>query len=335
MALELLSLHEQGWDEAIGVYNGEPYSENAYLQAMSSLEGGLPVVAKGSGDGWEATYVFLLFAVGNQWTMVRTSEYGGPIIRCNGRFSDPERATLEFRAQLDEHFLAEGVIEEVTMLSPWLPHGDVIARTWGCESEKRICLVSLAELEQKWKTLSKGRRSDINRARRESMIEIQPYCEADVGRFSAHYDEAMDRLDARDRWRFDKSYFSCIADRLEDRLVLVTAEGSDGGAGALFLRSEHHAAYFLAARWGDQIGTPSLVLWEGLQHLREQGVEEVLLGGGATSREDDSLLNFKSSFATTQSWLALGGRIYRPEQVDIAVAGGFLRTPPKSTRVVI
>jgi hypothetical protein len=141
----------------------------------------------------------------------------------------------------------------------------------------------------------------------------------------------MDRLEAGPRWRFGREYFEGLSQRAGELFMLVEVEGRDGGATALFLVVDDRAAYYLAARWGSERGASPFALWRGLEQLREAGVEEVLLGGGVSSRPDDPLLNFKTRFASCSVPLQLGGRIYDGTALHEALDRGQVRQPPRSS----
>lgn len=323
-----IEIQDPEWDLVAGDLPPEPYCDRTYLAAVAAADGTRPLLIQAQGSDWSAVYVIVLCPLSNGTLMARTPEYGGPYIRSHGPVG---KAAAELRRQLDEHIPSLGAIEEVVLLSPWLPDRRAIAEAWSCKPEKEICLVRLRELPKLWEAMQRRRRRYIRHIRRQVPTSVSDFTLDGAARFSVRYTAAMDRLDASPRWRFGPEYFDSLATRAGGHFMLVEVEGEAGGAAGLFLVVGTRAAHYLAARWGAEAGASNFALWHGLERLRDAGVDEVLLGGGLTSRPNDSLLGYKVNFGSYTTWLHLGGRIYSATSLREAIDNGQVRPPPKSS----
>lgn len=158
--------------------------------------------------------------------------------------------------------------------------------------------------------LRKGRRSDLNLARR--MLRItwanvtqanvtqttgeDPNAVSSLDRFLALYEQTMEDHRAEDFYKFPPSYFSRLAS-LGHHLGIAFAWLDDQLAGAsIFLSGRDYAHYHLAA--GNELGmkykAATLLIVEGAKWARARGCKLLHLGGGLGP--GDSLEDFKSSF---------------------------------------
>jgi hypothetical protein len=318
------------WDD-FGQEEADPYCGREYLAAVSAASGSRAILVVVEGPEWRAQYPLLLQPLPRDRWLARTPEYGGPSIfltRADAAPALAREAALICRQAVDEALAGQGVISEVFLLSPWLPHRQVVAAAWSAGEGKPVCLVHGVDQPERWSRLRKGRRSDITRARRELDLSWGVFDAPAALRFAYHYQPAMDAFGAAERWRFDDAWFQTLAEQADGRLLAATADGTYGGATALFLTGHARAAYFLATRWGEAPGAASLALWTGIAELVQAGVTGVTLGGGASDDDNDPVLSFKRSFADEEVPLLLGARVFDTIAHDEAVAVGQARPLP-------
>ncbi|HEY6396036.1 MAG TPA: hypothetical protein VIX82_01150 [Solirubrobacteraceae bacterium] len=321
----LIDAGTSAWDQAIAGFDLDPYCDPEMMAAGGQARGWRPVLLDLRGRGWRAVHaLFLIGLEGGQW-LARTPEYGGPWLDSE---ADVTSVCATVRSVTDRALVDKGVVSQVLVLSPWVPHRDEVAATWGCRPTRTICLAALDQLEVTYTSLNKGRRADIARARRDMRVEWRPFGVADVTETSRRYGDAMDRLAAAPRWRLDHVYFEALAQHLPGKVFLACAHGRDGGAFGLFLVRGRYAAYVLAGRHGAGAGGSSAVLWEAQRQLAASGVLELLLGGGNTDDPDDPLLRFKRSLANRMLALHVGGICYDEAGHARAVAAGVARPLP-------
>ena len=148
--------------------------------------------------------------------------------------------------------------------------------------------------------MQKGRRSDLNLARRTLRVTCttgeDPEVESSLERFAALYQQAMEACRADDFYRFPPSYFSRMAS-LGSHVAIVSAWLDDQlAAASIFLAGRDYAHYHLAC--SNEIGmkhrAATLLVVEGARWARARGCKLLHLGGGLSP--GDSLELFKRSF---------------------------------------
>jgi dTDP-4-amino-4,6-dideoxygalactose transaminase len=344
-ATRVLDVDDDRWDDEIGGVTGggriavDPTCGRGVLRAAATARGGRPVLLAVESDGWRGAYPLLLNDVGDGVLLARTPEYGGPLVTAR----DVRSAVPEVRAALDAALRDLGVASEVALLGPWLAHRDAVATAWSARPEKTICISSLEELDARRASLSSNMRRDITQARRALTERWSSLDTSNAARFAHRYAEHMDRLGAAERWRLDDAYFAALADDpdVDAWLGEATDCGDDGdrdgddagdrasGAAVLVVVSGSVASYVYGTRWGRSGPATTLALWRAHEELAARGVRELLLGGGVTTADDDSLLRFKRRFAPREEQLLLGARVFDRDAHERAVARGLARPLPE------
>ena len=331
-AAGVVEVDDDRWDAEVSAVTGDgnvavdPTCGRGMLRATASSRGGRPVLLVVQGDGWRAAYPLLLTDADEGVVLARTPEYGGPIIAAE----DPDAVVDTVRSAIDAALRELGVASEVALLGPWLPHRQAVTEAWSARPEKVICVSELADIDARRGALSRNMRRDLAQARRVLTECWSPLDRSNATRFARRYAEHMDRLGAADRWRLDEAYFRALA---EDRAVdawLGEAVGDDGadGAAVLVVVSGPVASYVYGTRWGRAGAATTLAIWRAHEELAARGVRELLLGGGVTTADDDSLLRFKRRFAPREEQLLIAARAFDRRAHDRAVARSTARPLP-------
>jgi hypothetical protein len=152
-----------------------------------------------------------------------------------------------------------------------------------------------AGLDQKWRNALRG-------AER-SKLKVQ------VTRAGRALDWLLERHDAFRRHRGFRAPspalirgFAAASARKSDVTIVTAALGSDRVAGALFLTHGNTATYYVgwSGPQGRDVDAQTLLLWRGIETLKEDGVEALDLGGIDTRRAP-GVARFK---------LGLGGEVF-------------------------
>jgi hypothetical protein len=150
------------------------------------------------------------------------------------------------------------------------------------------------------KGLRRDRRADLHRARRTLRVTWKGGQDGDVEEsldlFQQIYSELLDGVDAKEFYRFPRSYFSNLAG-LGQHLGIAFAWLADELVGVnLFLAGGKYAHGHLAGTndVGREHGASASLIVEGSQWARQRGCELLHLGGGLSP--GDSLEAFKRSF---------------------------------------
>jgi hypothetical protein len=317
---------DDGWDDDVRGVPLDPTCTRPFLAASAVARAVRPVLVSVTTEAWSARYPLVLADVGGGRWLARTPEYGGPVIMPTA--TPATVVAAELRRTLDDLLRELGVVSEVMLLGPWLAHRHEIASAWACRPDKTICLVPLRDLDARRSRLSPNMRRDIAQTRRRAQERWMPFDPTVASEFAARYAEHMDRLAAEARWRLDAPYFGALADGTADAWL---AEASDerGGASCLVVISGARASYVYGTRWGRGGSTTTLALWRAQEELSARAVDELLLGGGVTCADDDSLLAFKRRFAPREDRLWIGARAFDVDAHDAVVARGDARPLPE------
>ncbi len=307
----------------------DPHCLRQFAAAQAG-EAGTPVLVHAAGEDWSTLEVLLLTDIGGGHRTARAPLYGGPwfsLLQSNDAIAVATAAQQEGDAALR----GLGVVSAVTVLSPWLPHGEAVCNAWRAQATRSVCLASLDDPEAGWATLEASRRAEVRHAGREGTVGWRPFDHEGAARFAAVYASAMERVGASARWRLGHGYFARLAAEAGKFLHMATLETPTGGAAALFLHDASRASYLYAARWGRAPAAASAVLWSARVELGRMGIEELLLGGGLSDSPDDSLLRFKRAFADRVAPLSVAARVFDRDVHDEAVASGHARPLPDFT----
>jgi hypothetical protein len=155
-------------------------------------------------------------------------------------------------------------------------------------------------------TLNKGRRSDLNFARRHLRLTWTSdgrKRDEDLRAFYDLYEQRMTELEAGEYYHFDFEYYQSLAAGLDKRLDIAIAWLEDEAVGAaMFMTDRILSHYHLSAsnQHGRTHKATTMILNSAAEHARDKGCQRLHLGGGA--RGEDKLFAFKESF---------GGYAYR------------------------
>lgn len=319
----------QSWDDRLpaGV---DPSMSWLAVAAAESRGGVEPVLIEISDGGQLVAVHALLILSSRSCRLARTPTHAGPWTFAANADHGAIRDAID--SAVDEL----GVASHVVQFSPFCPSLGELRTVWRAHPMIQVAVAELGSEEEAFRTLPKGRRSDIARSRRSQDFTFEKLRDDSAKVFADLYRSSMDRNDALESWNRPDTYFRVLAAESTEvhGAWLGRASDDEGGAAALFLVGPRHATYAYAVRWGRPNGSPSRVLWEARCALADRGVEALLLGGGTTTAEDDPLLRFKRSLGTTTTDHLISGRVYDRAAHGAAVAAGFARDlPPGSIDV--
>lgn len=131
--------------------------------------------------------------------------------------------------------------------------------------------------------------------------------------FPQLYRETMKDLHAEEFYIFSNQYFDEIKQLPKVQLALCKLDG-EPVAGAIFLVDDYEMEYHLSAAntLGKKISATNLILHEAALLGKQLGCKILHLGGGTNSKEDNSLLFFKSGFSKQRGDFHIGHYIHQP-----------------------
>jgi hypothetical protein len=205
------------------------------------------------------------------------------------------------------------VIAAVVRLHPVLQQENWFGGDLGANAELLLLGPTIGINLNRWNdatasiaTLSKGRRSDLNFARRHLRLTWTlegRTLQDDLQIFHQLYERRMTELEAREFYHFGVRYYQSLAEGLGQRLDVAIAWFNDRAVGAaLFMTDRTMSHYHLSASddEGRAYKATTMIINGAAERARLLGCQRLHLGGGA--RGEDKLFAFKQSF---------GGDVYR------------------------
>lgn len=118
--------------------------------------------------------------------------------------------------------------------------------------------------------------------------------------FYEMYLETMDRVKAKDHWKFSFNWFQAFNRLVKPQLLLAEFEGKIE-SGCLIVYSQQYpvAYYHFAGTFAKfpQLGVNHMLVLAACDFVKSLGIQYLYLGGGATDRAEDGLFLFKSGFS--------------------------------------
>lgn len=225
--------------------------------------------------------------------------------------------------QLRDWCATNGVVSALLRLHPLVGGLGDLSETDGVEIREHgpSAAIDLAKVEGGLLTgMSKGRKADLNVARRELELSWETG-EAALERFRAVYDQTMTRIGARDFYLFPPEYYRALSDGLGDRLGAALAFlDEEVVGGSLFMADRRFAHYHLSgtADAGRELKAGTLLVHAGAVWAAERGCELLHLGGGTAGA--DSLYAFKRSFGGREFTYSFATLVAEPDRNDSLVA---------------
>ncbi|WP_262352077.1 GNAT family N-acetyltransferase [Bacteroides bouchesdurhonensis] len=132
------------------------------------------------------------------------------------------------------------------------------------------------------------------------------------------YNSTMDRLSADDFYYFDGKYYEEFIKKLPNSFLGVVKLGDKVLSAAIFMYSAPYAHYHLSGSNKEYLflSPNNYMLYEAAKELKRRGALYFHLGGGSTSKPDDSLFNFKSRFSKSTCQFATGKMIFNKPVYD-------------------
>jgi len=249
--------------------------------------------------------------------------YGGPVFRCG---SSAERLALyrDFDQQLIRYCEKKMIASEFTSLHPFLRNHEVILASGLIEvtrSKELVYLDLTLSEEELWAGLNRGHRSSINKARKNGVTIDKVICSpGNIRVFNRLYIQTMERNNATERWFFPDGYFqNCFEQLGVGRISLFFASVNNEIAAAYLLMHDFTNAYYHFGGSDERfydLRPNNLLMYEIALWLKQQGYLRYHLGGGVSSKVDDSLLRFKSGFSNKKAVLYTYGRIHHRQTYD-------------------
>ena len=254
--------------------------------------------------------------------------YSGPIWTLDWPEGMHESAWRSVSGVLSEM----GVVTLLLRLHPTLPVPPVLPHGAVTRHEGDVVVMPLdVDEDAYWGTMRRGHRKNLRRALREELVAQVELTPATISEFCSVYDATMDRLGARDDYRFGLDAFTQIvrSPELSARLITVR-DGTSLLAAGIFLAHGPCGHYYLSGS-ASQIAYGSrptrLMIHHARGLLASEGCSVLNLGGGLGAQRD-ALFAFKSEFSgITRPYYTVRCVLDGPRYGTLCHAAG-MKVPP-------
>lgn len=290
-----------GFDPRLGLYSdGGSFVIQPFVQRPL---GGLPFL-EGAPDAKD------------YWDIANAYGFGGPV----SNIEDPEQGR-QLYARFDEAFSAwcgaRNIASEFAVLNPFMADHQrgLIGDRFMLSHEKDVVFIDLSAGESGILSgINRGHRSSISKARRAGLrVEKVEPTTRNIALFDDLYRATMKRQQAAARWFVPERHFARHVEHLgPDRASLFFTYVGDAVECAYLVIGDFETAYYHFA--GTRLDFPelraaNLTMLETALWAERSGYRRYHLGGGVSSRADDSLLRFKAGFSRQRAPLCTYFRI--------------------------
>jgi hypothetical protein len=228
-----------------------------------------------------------------------TSVYGYPGPICSSGVRNDTAFIHRFNLALQGTFKELKLVSLFSRLHPLLENVALVTMGAVAGLGETVCIdLSLSPATQ-MACYRKSHRYEVRKARRQGMQVYQDQDWTHFDDFFQLYTVTMRKVDADERYYFDRRYFLRLREALGERLQLFVAQ-QDGivCSAALFIHTGDIIQYHLAGSDPDyaKLAPSKLVLDEARLWGNSLGTHFLHLGGGVGSRKD-SLFSFKAGFS--------------------------------------
>lgn len=229
-----------------------------------------------------------------------TSVYGyaGPVASHQNL---PKDFVISFQKSLKQYCIKNRIISVFSRLHTlWDQRGWLEGLGKIEDLGKTVSIDLTLPLEKQRAKFRKSNKSEINQLRRTARCRLAD-TRSDVDEYIDIYLENMRRVNAADRYFFDRDYFYNLLDAKDFECFIMLVENEQQTmAGAMFTVTKDIIQYHLAGTRETYLKlTPmKLILDEIRIKATNRGLKYFHLGGGVGSAED-SLFRFKSGFSDT------------------------------------
>ena len=243
--------------------------------------------------------------------------YGGPFTRFYGD-TDYEFIKKAI-SHLDQILADKKVISEFCRFHPLLDNASIMESYYNVLYSNKTVVVDLQEdLDTIWKNFRRNHRMDIKNAEEHGVEVHFANNEYSIDTLHFLYKKTMHDVCADEYYKFNKSFFSETIKSLPGNCIISIAQlnGCDIGAALFLFGSEYCYAKFLGWDRNFKYLSPSkLIFWTAVKYFKNKGLSKMMLGGGCSGSDQDSLFLFKSGFSKLRYKYFLSKRVHNQKDL--------------------
>ncbi len=215
---------------------------------------------------------------------------------------------------------ANNIVAEFTRFNPLIDNHKFSKNYLHVSFNRNTVDVDLTQgYENIYKNYSHSGKGNINQASKNNLTIANfknefPYKKE----FIQMYKETMDRVNAQSYVYFDDNYFENSFSLLPIVHFVVFKDSNPIASAICLLSKKVFHLHFVVSKTEYRVYRPNNFLFdEIIKYSINEGLQILHLGGGRSSRQDDSLLRFKKNFSKSTSEFYTGNKIYNQEIYDV------------------
>jgi len=234
--------------------------------------------------------------------------YGGPVTNCFSKAF----LSAAFKAYKEE-CAAQNIVCEFIRFHPFNPLARRAEFFDFHSLERQVVVVDLTlSAQERWAKYSKTTRNILRKANKKLVRSRNGDFLAD---FCALYQQTMDKNNASEFYYFETDYFKKLASLEGVELLSVNLDSALVSSG-FFMHGHELGHYHLSANNGElsrENGNYALLDF-AFDYAKSLGCKWMMLGGGRTSDENDSLFRFKVKFSDQYLPFYIAGLTFLPNE---------------------
>jgi lipid II:glycine glycyltransferase (peptidoglycan interpeptide bridge formation enzyme) len=230
----------------------------------------------------------------------------------------------KFYQAFEEYCINENIVTEFTRFHPLINNKLFSEGHLQIVDDRKTIYIDLNNnYENIFKKFQTTTRKQIKRAINRFHIEVKTY-ENDLNQldlFTDIYHETMERVQSLPYLYFNKDYFKSLIENTKNVCLIAYYEGIPI-ATILAFYNQYYIHGHLGGALSDYLymSPTSLLYSEMIKFGQKVGCRFLHVGGGATTNENDPLLQFKLNFSNTTLDFYIGKKIYNEEVYKLIVA---------------
>lgn len=297
------------------------YYNPDYCKLFDKIENGKSYMFVSEDENCNFLYPFCLRNINHDRKLDYLSEYkditthygyGGPFIRFDGENNCA--FVKESISSLDQILADKKVIAEFCRFHPLLDNASTMKSYYNVLYSNNTVVVDLEEeLDTIWKNFRRNHRIDIKKAEEHGMKVNIGNDEYSINTLCLLYNNTMEDVCANDYYKFNRNFFFETVRSLPANSIIFTAQmnGCDMGSALYLYGSRFCYAKFLGWDRDFKYLSPSkLIFWAAIKYFKKKGIKKMMLGGGCSGNDEDSLFLFKAGFSDLRYKYFLSKRIH-------------------------
>ncbi|AFA49243.1 lipid II:glycine glycyltransferase FemX [Acetobacterium woodii] len=316
MHFEIIS-GQRKWNEFLESYGKEKkdiYFTSSYAKVHElNGEGEARCCLYLGNNGMKILYPFIITNIpdygmsSNFYDISSCYGYGGPLVE-GFDINDIE----EFEKLLHEWCNENNVVAEFIRFHPIFKNHEIFRNNIIIEKNRETVYLDLTKtMEEIWNSsITSKARNQIRKAQKSGVIIRE---NQSLNSFLDIYHQTMNRLNADDFYYYSNEYFDELSKFIPDNMIVLEALFEERVvAASLFMFMGDYIHYHLSGSLREYLNLcpNNLLIYHAIEYGINKKMTKMHLGGGATNKNDDTLLQFKQNFSKNLSDFYIGKRVH-------------------------